>query len=107
MGRTLKFGFQGPGRGQNRPKEPIMRGEIYHRGPWQIPYKAKVLCSDGKWRTAITSSEPDLCFSLPARVRVKGTTVSGYVMVDTIRFDEPTYIFMQYNDRKNYNALPK
>jgi hypothetical protein len=57
-----------------------MYGKLCTYGPWQIPYKAcNVLCSDGKRRTARTAQSADTYFSLPARVSVRGKTVSGYI----------------------------
>lgn len=48
-------------------------------GPWDIPYRARVLCADGRYRIAYTAQSADTWFSLPARVKVKGKTITGYV----------------------------
>lgn len=56
------------------------KAEILHFGEWQIPYKAvNVLCEDGVRRTARTAMQADTYFSLPARVSVRGKTVSGFL----------------------------
>ncbi len=39
----------------------------------------KVLCVDGKVRTATVTGSADTWFSLPARVKVNGKTVSGFI----------------------------
>jgi hypothetical protein len=49
----------------------------YSVGPRMI---RGVLCEDGKQRTAQCSAKgPDTFFSVPARIKVKGKTVSGFV----------------------------
>lgn len=81
--------------------------KMHYFGPWQIPWKAtKCLCSDGVRRTAWVSGQADTWFSIPARVKVKGKTVSGYVTGRD--FDHPNDLeFHQYLYCKNHNLLPK
>lgn len=45
----------------------------------QAGRKVKALCSDGTVRTATFTAEADTFFTVPARVSVKGRTVSGFV----------------------------
>jgi hypothetical protein len=89
---------------------------LEHTGPWDIPTKARVLCADGVYRTARTAQTADTFFSLPARVTVKGKTVSGFVTTE----DNPLvayrtvqgspalgYIFIPYQYGKNHAMLPE
>lgn len=83
-----------------------MLAKIHTYGPWQLPYKVtEALCSDGVRRTAWITAEPDTFFSIPARVKVKGKTVSGYVtgMVTDGQYD---YEFHVVQTAKNYHLLP-
>lgn len=41
--------------------------------------KFRAYCSDGVTRVATTTAEPDTYFTQPARVQVKGKTVTGYI----------------------------
>lgn len=57
-----------------------MVAKILSRGPWQIPYKViDCLCPDGFRHVAKITSQPDTFFSIPARIQVRGKTVTGYV----------------------------
>jgi hypothetical protein len=60
--------------------------------------KGKVLCADGRIRTA-TLGIPDTFFSIPARVYAHGKTVAGYVHVC-----EEEFCFSAYRYRKNFQA---
>lgn len=77
--------------------------------------RARVLCSDGRVRTA-TVGIPDTFFSIPARVKIKGKTVTGYVTaVDAVdiapdRFPPgrgPVYVFLPFTYGKNGAVLPE
>jgi hypothetical protein len=46
------------------------------------PEKWTVLCADGKFRTATQTAEADTYFTVPARVQVRGKTVTGFVWFD-------------------------
>ena len=92
---------------QSVEKEKEMRGEIYVRGPWQIPCKARALCSDGVWRMIKLVGQPDTYYTIPASAQVKGKTVAGFVMTDTLRYAEPTLIFVHYSNMKNGKLLPE
>jgi hypothetical protein len=53
--------------------------------PWGLYHGGRVLCSDGKVRAlARIAQTADTFFSVPAAVRVRGRTVSGYVTISTI-----------------------
>ena len=84
-------------------------------GPWGIPEKARVLCADGVYRIARTAQTANTFFSLPARVQVRGKTVSGFITTE----DNPHiayrtvqgapalgYLFIPYQYRRNHAALP-
>lgn len=82
-----------------------MAARMVRRGPWQVPVKVlDCLCSDGVRRVATITGAPDTYFSIPARVTVKGKTVSGFVM--TRSGFEDDYEFVAYTYRKNGNLLP-
>jgi len=53
--------------------------------PWGLYLKNghRLLCSDGKIRAAELAETADTFFSVPARVRVNGKSVSGYMTVQT------------------------
>jgi len=65
----------------------------------------KALCSDGVRRTAWISAEADTWFSIPARVKVKGKTVSGYITGREGPNGERDSEFRQYIYGKNANLL--
>jgi hypothetical protein len=86
--------------------------QIETRGPWQTPYRAQdVLCADGERRTAYFTAEADTYFSIPARVSVKGKTVTGFVMSRTFEDDNGEWrdmlYFVAYSYRKNGYLLPE
>lgn len=67
-----------------------------------------VLCSDGKYRTATFTAEPDTMFTQPSRVKVKGVTVTGHVYYDSSYNDyEGIWKFSAYTYRKNHTMLPE
>jgi hypothetical protein len=88
--------------------------EVETRMPWGIIVSAKALCSDGKVRKVCRiSSTPDTFFSIPAAVKVKGKTVSGYITTETVEGlstatdgDPAVVKFRAVEYRKNYNVLP-
>jgi hypothetical protein len=72
-----------------------------------IPYKAKVLCTDGRIRTARRLAEsPNTYFSLPATVTAYGKTVTGYISSDEDPAGKVWYTFTAYSYRKNGSVLP-
>lgn len=77
------------------------------RGMWQQPWKVTgALCSDGKRRVALITGEADTFFSIPARVSVKGKTVTGFVTGREGDDGERDYEFIAYTYRKNGHLLP-
>lgn len=63
----------------------IVTGQLRRsRSPWgaQTGSVYAVLCSDGKVRHATVTAEADSFWTLPARVSVRGKTVTGYLYVD-------------------------
>jgi hypothetical protein len=50
--------------------------------PWGHTCKGRALCPDGKVR-AFRGGIADTAFSIPARVSAKGTTVAGFITVET------------------------
>lgn len=53
---------------------------VLTRGPWaQLAKVINCPCSDGKRRTAVITGMADTYFSIPARVSVRGKTVTGYL----------------------------
>lgn len=55
----------------------------------RIPYGTftrnghRLLCSDGKIRAAALAPTADTFFSVPASIRIKGRTISGYYTTET------------------------
>jgi hypothetical protein len=81
-----------------------MKSLLQHRGPWQVPYRAtNVLCSDGKRRNARITGDALDAWSLPASVKVKGRTVSGFIT--NIEGTED-FQFHAYQYKKNGYLLP-
>lgn len=82
-----------------------MNAKVICRGMWQVPVKVvDCLCPDGKRRVAILSGVPDTLFSIPARVKAYGKTVSGFVTWrETDGKDDLE--FRPYLYRKNYGVF--
>lgn len=52
---------------------------------------SNAICEDGKQRMARVTAPADTFFSIPARVQVRGKTVSGYLSTETIQgYSTPT-----------------
>lgn len=49
---------------------------------FRIGSKHKAICTDGVVRTAVITNHPDTFFSVPARVKAFGKTVTGFVTRD-------------------------
>lgn len=82
--------------------------ELTFSQPFGLICHGKALCPDGKIR-AFRGSTADTFFSIPARVSAKGTTVSGYLYVETregfstATDDDPAVVkFRPYLYRKNH-----
>jgi hypothetical protein len=76
--------------------------------PWGFTCHGRALCPDGKIR-AFRGGIADTAFSIPARVSAKGTTVSGFVCVETrdgftvASDDDPAVVkFQPYTYRRNH-----
>lgn len=76
--------------------------------PWGFYCHGHALCPDGKLR-AFRGGTADTVFSIPARVSAKGTTVAGYVTVETRKVfstatdNDPAVVkFRPYLYRKNH-----
>ena len=84
------------------------RARMICLGPWQVPWKVtKALCSDGVRRTAWITADAATFFSIPARVKVKGKTVSGFVTSVPGGYEsEDDYAFTAYEYGKNGRLLP-
>jgi len=84
------------------------------RQPWGIFTGGRALCSDGRVRAlARIATTANTFFSVPAAVKVRGKTVSGYVTVDTVSGssvptdDDPTVVrFHAYTYGRNGELLP-
>ena len=71
----------------------------------------RLLCSDGAIRAAELAMCPDTFFSTPARVRVRGKWLSGYMTVlsrDEVStdLDLATFVFRQHTNGKHASLLP-
>lgn len=78
------------------------------------PAKCIAVCSDGVERVATFTAENDTFFSRPARVAVKGKTVSGYITSETLdgwstetEGDPGVFKFSAYAYGKNAGLLPR
>jgi hypothetical protein len=79
--------------------------------PWGFSCKGRALCPDGKVR-AFRGRTADTAFSIPARVSAKGTTVAGFVTVETregystATEDDPAVVkFVPYKYGKNHGLV--
>lgn len=59
--------------------------------PWGLFPRTghRLLCADGKVRAASLAQTADTFFSVPASVRIKGRTVTGYMTTDETGWPEP------------------
>jgi hypothetical protein len=92
-------------------------------GRYQSPFgetrgtQYRALCADGIVRTATATAEPDTFFTVPARVSVRGRTVSGFVSAldadlwqwpgVTVPDPAPVYAFSAARYGRNASALPE
>jgi hypothetical protein len=84
---------------------------LHFSQPWGLTCRGKALCPDGKVR-AFRGNSADTYFSIPARVSARGTTVSGYVTVEsvqgfsTVTEDDPAVVkFVPYKYRTNWKLV--
>ena len=66
--------------------------------------KKRCLCADGKYRMAQQTAENDTFFSTPARVQVRGKTVSGFFTFDSIMEE---WLFHANSFRKNHDVIER
>lgn len=82
-----------------------MRAKMHTISWRQTPWKVtKALCSDGVRRTAWITGPPDTFFSIPAFVKVKGMSVSGFV-TGREKDGKQDYAFNAYEYGKNGRLL--
>lgn len=79
---------------------------ISTRQPWGTNDRNghRLLCSDGAIRAAELASTADSFFSTPAKVRVKGKTVSGYMTSEETKLakvDLRAYVFRHHDQHKD------
>jgi hypothetical protein len=79
--------------------------------PWGFTCKGKAVCPDGRVR-AFRGGTADTFFSIPTRVSAKGTTVTGYVTVESEQGysvptdDDPAIVkFFPYHYGKNWELV--
>lgn len=78
---------------------------VYTEMPFQsIRRICNCLCQDGERRTVTVTGEPDTFFSIPARINVKGKTVSGFVTThdpDDWNLTGDCYVFVATGKNKH------
>lgn len=80
---------------------------VMSSGPWSQTVAIKhCVCSDGRPRYARITGQPDTFFSIPAAVKVKGKTVTGFVSINTSCGKDEGYIFHANQFGKNGALLP-
>lgn len=85
-----------------------MRAKFVTFGPWHIPVCVKhALCVDGVRRYAwIGGRQPDTFFSIPAKVKVQGKSVLGYI-TGCETDGKQDYAFHAVTYGKNYKLLAR
>jgi len=84
-------------------KYPNGSESILSSGPWmQLIAIRGAICSDGKPRYAKITGQADTYFSCPARVKVNGKSVTGFISCDN-----NGYTFTASSFLKNAALLPK
>jgi len=82
-------------------KYPNGSESVLSNGPWAQLVKIKnCMCSDGIQRVAKITGQPDTYFSVPAAVKIRGKTVTGFITCD-----ENGYEFKANKFGKNYSVL--
>lgn len=75
--------------------------------PWGINVKGRARCSDGVTRTLSRIAQTaDTFFSIPAAVKVRGKTVTGYVTFSETDDGSQYVKFVHYRYGKNAGMLP-
>jgi hypothetical protein len=98
----------------NVQSHSLGKTKIVRSYPWGLNRRSghRLLCSDGKVRAAELAESPDTFFSTPARIRVNGKWITGYMTVENETNEDYTktwsaYVFRQhtYHDL-NHNMPP-
>jgi hypothetical protein len=90
-------------------KQTVFRDNFHtHR----IRAISKVICEDGSQRFCKIVGEPTTWFSIPAKVNVNKTSVTGFVIAESLqgyetpRPDDPmVYKFIAYKYNKNWRLV--
>jgi hypothetical protein len=88
---------------------------VEQTAPWGWFRQGRVICSDGRLRRTDRLAEcADTFFSVPAKVKVNGKTVSGYITFETAEGfttaspADPTCVkFIAHQYGKNASELPR
>lgn len=90
--------------------DPKDKGTVYTNGsvalrtPFPFAQLSKIkscpILGSTVKRTAVITGQPDTYFSIPARIKYKQKTISGYVT-----FNEEGYYFVAYRHGKNCHVL--
>lgn len=100
-----------------------MNTEITHLGstqivvtrPWGMNRRNghRLLCSDGRIRAAELAETPDTFFSTPARCRVNGVWISGYMTAEELPWTEGAemplprvFSFRPHDGQQGKHSLP-
>lgn len=77
--------------------------------PWGIYTRNghRALCSDGVIRAVEMSPSPDSFFSIPARARIAGKWLSGYVTTEQTEHGANIVCFRHHDDQTGLPAWPK
>lgn len=79
-----------------------MKEEMIVHGLWKIPTKVKnCLCPDGKRRTVKITGQATTYFSIPASVKYKGKSISGFITGRETEKLEKDFEFIPYSYGKN------
>jgi len=65
----------------------------------------RAVCPDGKVRAARIADQPSTAFSIPARVKARGKTVTGYVTGNKEDDPKHPYLFCPYTYGLNWYAV--
>ena len=75
--------------------------------PWGLHPRTghRLLCADGVIRAAELAPTADTFFSVPASIRIKGKSISGYATVEENSSGNPVYAFRHHTDQNT--SLPE
>lgn len=82
--------------------------ETYGNAAWQHPWIIRnIMCPDGRRRTAYLGQDADTFFSWPARVKIAGKWVRGFVSGPDAYLDETEPKFIaQHNGHADSDTPP-